>query len=95
MLETFSTRFTAVLFSGYFYWPVVLSFRSDFWVAAGPSSLERAQGGPKGLGMGGGAGKISLGGTRRSCRTDGGKTDPYLANLWLSEFITVVSVDCF
>ena len=54
-----------------------------------------AQGGPKGLDMGGGAGEISLGGTKRSCRTDCGKTGPYLANLWPSVCIAVVSVGCF
>ncbi len=82
MLETLISRLAAVLLngpllSGYFYRPAVLIFRSNCWVAAGPSSLERAQGGPKGIGMGGGAGKISLEVTGRSCRTDGGKTNPY------------------
>ena len=98
MLETFSTRLAAVLLNGPLlsgYRPAVLIFRNNCWVAAGLSSMERAQGGPKGLGMGGGAGKILLEGTRRSSRTHGGKPNPYLANLWPSVCITVVSVGCF
>ena len=94
MLETFGIRYAAVLLhgpllSGYFYRPAVLIFRNSCGVAAGPSSLERAQSGPKGLGMACGAGQISLEGTRRSCRTDGGKTDPYLASLWPHRWLVV------
>ena len=78
MLETFSTRLAAALLngpllSGYFYRPAVLIFRNSCWVAADLSSLERAQGGPKCLGMGGGAGKISLASTKQSFRMEGGK----------------------
>ncbi len=97
MREAPINRFAAVLLNdpllcGYFYRPAVLIFRNDCWLVAGLSSLERAKGGPKSLGIGRGAGKISLEGTRRSCRTDGGKTDLYLANLWPSGWMSVVCV---
>ncbi len=48
---------------------------SLFFATTAEWRLERAQVGPKCLGMSGGAGKISLEGTRRSCRKVGGKIE--------------------